>query len=50
MELRTRLNGKGSDNQVEDLFVKGRLKNSSNFRGQSSERDSEGQSKSKKNV
>jgi hypothetical protein len=50
MELRTRLNVKGSDNQVDDLFVKGRLKNSSNFRGRSSERDSEGRSKSKKNV
>jgi hypothetical protein len=35
MELRTRLNGKGSDNQAEGLFVKGRLENSSNFRGRS---------------
>jgi hypothetical protein len=33
MELRTRLNGKSSDNQDEGLFVKGRSKNSSNFRG-----------------
>jgi hypothetical protein len=57
MELRTRLNSKGSDNQEEGLFVKGRSKNSSNFRGRSSERDSgKGksrgrlQSKSKKKV
>jgi hypothetical protein len=50
MELRTRLNRKGSDNQVEGLFVKGRSKNSSNLRGRSSERDLEGQSKSKKNI
>jgi hypothetical protein len=50
MELRTRLNGKSSDNQDEGLFVKGRSKNSSNFRGRSSERDLRGQSKSKKNV
>ena len=40
MELRTRLNGKGSDNQAEGLFVRGRSKNSSNFRGRPSERDS----------
>jgi hypothetical protein len=40
MELRTRLNGKGSDNQAEGLFVKGRSENFSNFRGRSSERDS----------
>jgi len=33
MVLRTRLNRKGNDNQVEGLFVKGRLENSSNFRG-----------------
>jgi hypothetical protein len=57
MELRTILNSKGSDNQAEGLFVKGRSKNSSNFRGRSSERDSgKGksrdrlQSKSKKKV
>jgi hypothetical protein len=57
MELGTRLNGKGSDNQAEGLFVKGHSENSSNFRGQSSERDSgKGksrgrlQSKSKKKV
>ena len=57
MELRTRLNSKGSDNQAEGLFVKGRSENSSNFRGQSSERDSgkgksrgQSQSKSKKKV
>jgi hypothetical protein len=48
--LRTRLNGKGSDNQAEGLFVEGRLENSSNFRDRSCERDLEGQSKSKKNV
>jgi len=39
MELRTRLNGKSSDNQEEGLFVKGRSQNFSNFRGRSSERD-----------
>jgi hypothetical protein len=50
MELRTRLNEKGSDNQAEGLFVKGRLENSSNFRDRSCERDLGGQSKSKKNV
>jgi hypothetical protein len=33
MELRTRLNGKGSDNQAKGLFVKDRSENSSNFRG-----------------
>jgi hypothetical protein len=33
MELRTRLNGKGSDNQAERLLVNGHLENSSNFRG-----------------
>jgi len=33
VKLRTRLNGKGSDNQAEGLFVKGHLENSSNFRG-----------------
>jgi hypothetical protein len=56
MELRTRLNVKGNDNQAKSLFVKG-LENSSNFRGQSSERDSgkgksrgRSQSKSKKKV
>jgi len=38
MELRTRLNEKCSNNQAEGLFVKGHLENSSNFRGQSSER------------
>jgi hypothetical protein len=31
MELRTKLNGKGSDNQAEGLFVKGRSKSSSNL-------------------
>jgi hypothetical protein len=36
MELRTKLNSKGSDNQAEGLFVKGRSENSSNFRGRSS--------------
>jgi hypothetical protein len=57
LKLRTRLNGKGSDNQAEGLFVKGRSENSSNFRGQSSERYSgkgksrgRSQSKSKKKV
>jgi hypothetical protein len=57
MELRTRLNSKGSDNQAEGLFVKGRSENSSNFRGRSSERDSgkgksrcRSQSKLKKKV
>jgi hypothetical protein len=57
MELRTKLNSKGSDNQSEGLFVKGRSENSSNFRGRSSERDSgkgksrgRSQSKSKKKV
>ena len=33
MELRTKLNSKGSDNQVEGLFVTGHSENSSNFRG-----------------
>jgi hypothetical protein len=57
MELRTKLNSKGSNNQAEGLFVEGRSKNSSNFRGRSSERDSgkgksrgRSQSKSKKKV
>jgi hypothetical protein len=40
LELNTRLNGKGSDNQAEGLFVTGRSKNSSNFRGRSSEKGS----------
>jgi hypothetical protein len=40
MELRTRLNSKGNDNQSEGLFVKGRSENFSNFKGRSSERDS----------
>ena len=40
MELRTKLNGKCSENQAKDLFVMGCLKNCSNFRGRSSERDS----------
>jgi hypothetical protein len=40
IKIRIRLNNKGSDNQAEGLFVKGRSKNSSNFRGRSSERDS----------
>jgi hypothetical protein len=38
MELRIRLNCKGSDNHAEGLFVE-RSENSSNFRGQSSGRD-----------
>jgi hypothetical protein len=57
LELRTKLNSKGSDNQSEGLFVKGRLENSSNFRGRSNDRDSgksksrgRSQSKSKKKV
>jgi hypothetical protein len=50
MELRAILKGKGSDNQAEGLLVKGCLENSSNFRGRSSERDSGGQSKSKKTL
>jgi hypothetical protein len=33
MEMRLRLNSKGSDNQAKSLFVKGCLENSSNFRG-----------------
>jgi hypothetical protein len=49
MELRTRLNGKGSDNQAEGLFVKGCSENSSNFRGQSSERDSDRRGQSQSN-
>jgi hypothetical protein len=32
IELRTKLNSKGSDNQSEGLFVKGRSENSSNFK------------------
>jgi hypothetical protein len=39
LELRIRLNCKGSDNHAEGLFVK-RSENSSNFRGRSSGRDS----------
>ena len=39
MELRTRLNGKGCDNQAECLFVKDCSDNYSNFRGQSNGRD-----------
>ena len=39
MELRTRLNGKDSDDQAEDLFVKGCLDNSSNSIGRFSERN-----------
>jgi hypothetical protein len=54
MELRTRLNGKGSDNQAEGLFVKGRPENSSNFTGRSNERDlnrrGQSQSNSKNKV
>ena len=38
MELRTRLNGKGSDNQANSLFVTG-SENFSNFRGRSNEWD-----------
>jgi hypothetical protein len=40
MELRTRLNGKGSDDQAKGLFVNGRSKNSSNFKSRSNENDS----------
>jgi len=57
LELRTMLNGKGSDNQADSLFIKVRSENSFNFKGQSSERDSrkgksrgQSQSKSKKKV
>jgi hypothetical protein len=54
MELRTKLNSKGSDNQAEGLFVKGRSKNYSNFRGRSSGRDldkgGQSQSNSKSKV
>jgi hypothetical protein len=57
MELRTRLNGKSSDNQAYGLFVKGRLENSFIFRDRSSERKSSkgksrdrSQSRSKKKV
>jgi hypothetical protein len=58
MELRTRsLNLKGSDNKANGLFVKDCSKNSSNFIGRSSERDSgkgklrgRSQFKSKKKV
>jgi hypothetical protein len=57
LELRTMLNGKGSDNQADGLFIKVRSENSFNFKGQSSERDSrkgksrgQSQSKSKKKV
>lgn len=58
-ELRTRLNGKGSDDQAEGLFVKGRSENSYNSRDRSSERGEgkgkgksrgRSQSKSKKKV
>jgi len=40
MELRTRLNGKCSDNQAEGLFFQGCLENSSNSKSQSNNRDS----------
>jgi hypothetical protein len=50
MELRTRLNGKGSDNQAESVLVCSRLKNRSSSRGRSSERDLGGKSKTKKNI
>jgi hypothetical protein len=40
MELRARLNCKGSDNQTEGLFVKGCSENSFNFKGRSRERNS----------
>jgi hypothetical protein len=39
MELRTRLNGKDSDDQAEGLFVKGCSDSSSNSIGRFSERD-----------
>jgi hypothetical protein len=39
MELRTKLNSKGSDNQAEGLFVNGCSENSSNFIGQFNESD-----------
>jgi hypothetical protein len=38
--LRARLNGKGSENQAEGLFVSGHLENCSNFRSRSGGRDS----------
>jgi hypothetical protein len=57
IELRTKLNSKGSDNQLEGLFVKDYSENSSYFRGRSNERDlgkgksrGRSQSKSKKKV
>jgi hypothetical protein len=54
MELRTKLNSKGNDNQAEGLFVKGCLENYSNFRGQSNRRDldkgGQSQSNSKRKV
>lgn len=40
MELKTRLNGKGSNDQVEGSFVKGCFEKSSKSRGRSSDRDS----------
>jgi hypothetical protein len=40
---------KGSDNQAEGLFVKGCSENSSNFRGRSSERDSDRRGQSQSN-
>jgi hypothetical protein len=49
MELRTRLNGKGGDNQAEGLFVRGHSENSFNFRGRSSERDSDRRGQSQSN-
>jgi hypothetical protein len=57
--LKTKLNGKGSDNQAENLFVNGRSENSSDSRSRSNENDSDkgkgksrsqSQSKSKKKV
>jgi hypothetical protein len=54
MELRTKLNSKGNDNRAEGLFVKGRLENYSNFKGQSNRRDldkgGQSQSNSKRKV
>jgi hypothetical protein len=54
MELRTRLNGKGSEHQAVGLFVRGCSEISSNSRGQFSDRDSNKesrlQSNSKKKV
>ena len=50
MELRTKLNSKGSDNQAEGLFVKGHSKNYSNFRGRFSGRDLDKGGQSQSNL